>query len=435
MSTAAVTKENNLRHSPPTSPMIPSQTIHPYMKDDVPIGPLEKNKRSRDEDVESKETCIKFQQLTCDSFPQSPPQTPLGSVSKNNGKDDLAEVSTHVDLSEPSENPVVPVERNAKRRSSVELNLKNFTLIRTLGTGSFGRVHLARSNMNQRFYAIKVLRKIDIVRLKQVEHTKHERAILSSVKYTFIVNLWGTFQDDGNLYMVLDYVPGGELFTFMRKCIKLQEDVAKFYAAEVLLTIAYLHTQNVIYRDLKPENILLDAQGHIKITDFGFAKIVPDITWTLCGTPDYLAPEIIQSKGYGKAVDYWALGVLIYEMLAGVAPFYDDNQFKLYEKIVSCKVSYPSYFSEEAVDLLKHLLTPDLSRRYGNLKGGPKDVLDHPWFKSIDFHKLENRQIKAPYIPDVKGEGDASNFDSYEEVASKYGENEPDPYRKYFTEF
>lgn len=161
-----------------------------------------------------------IEQLTCDSFPQSPPQTPLGSVSKNQG-DDIAEVSTHVDLSEtPTESKVEPtVERNAKRRSSVELNLKNFTLIRTLGTGSFGRVHLARSNMNQRFYAIKVLRKIDIVKLKQVEHTKHERAILSTVKYIFIVNLWGTFQDDGNLYMVLDYVPGGELFTFMRKCI------------------------------------------------------------------------------------------------------------------------------------------------------------------------------------------------------------------------
>lgn len=159
---------------------------------------------------------ICVEQLTCDSFPQSPPPTPLGSVSK--GREDIAEVSTHVDLSDKKED-LDTFERKPKRRSSVELNLKNFTLIRTLGTGSFGRVHLAKSNMNQRFYAIKVLRKADVVRLKQVEHTKNERAILSSVKYTFIVNLWGTFQDDGNLYMVMDYVPGGELFTFMRKCI------------------------------------------------------------------------------------------------------------------------------------------------------------------------------------------------------------------------
>jgi serine/threonine protein kinase len=157
-----------------------------------------------------------IEQLTCDSLPHSPPQTPLGSVSK--GREDIAEVSTHVDLSDKKEN-LQEIQPNPKRRSSVELNLKNFTLIRTLGTGSFGRVHLAQSNMNERYYAIKVLRKIDIVKLKQVEHTKNERAILSNVKDALIVNLWGTFQDDANLYMVLDYVPGGELFSFMRQCI------------------------------------------------------------------------------------------------------------------------------------------------------------------------------------------------------------------------
>lgn len=408
---------------------------HPFSSNnqcEIPIGPTDKVKRCRDSDVDSKETCLKFEQLTCESLPHSPPQTPLGSVSKS--KDDICELSTHVDLSEKQEN-LQDIERKPKRRSSVELNLKNFTLIRTLGTGSFGRVHLAKSNMNQRFYAIKVLRKIDIVKLKQVEHTKNERAILSSVKYSFIVNLWGTFQDDANLYMVMDYVPGGELFSFMRKSIRLQEDVAKFYAAEVLLTIAYLHSQDVIYRDLKPENILLDSEGHIKITDFGFAKVVPDITWTLCGTPDYLAPEIIQSKGYGKPVDYWALGVLIYEMLSGVAPFYDDNQFKLYEKIVACNPVYPKYFSEQVIDLLKNLLTPDLSSRYGNLKNGCQDVIQHPWFQSIDFNKLEKHQIKAPYIPNVNGEGDTSNFDVYDENSTLYGRPEPDPYRKYFTEF
>lgn len=125
----------------------------------------------------------------------------------------------------------------------------------------------------------------------------------------------------------------------------------------------------------------------------------------------------------------------IFPPLPSVAPFFDDNQFKLYEKIVTCKPVYPSYFSEEVVDLLKHLLTPDLSRRYGNLKAGSQDVIDHPWFKSIDFKQLENRQIKAPFIPDVKCEGDASNFDNYEEEKISYGATEPDPYRKYFTEF
>ncbi|KAI8994973.1 camp-dependent protein kinase 8 [Pilobolus umbonatus] len=369
---------------------------------------------------------MNFQQLTCESLPHSPPQTPLGSVSKV--KNDIVETSTHIDIDHTEG-------RQSKRRSSIELGLKNFSLIRTLGTGSFGRVHLAQSRINQRYYAIKVLRKIDIVKLKQVEHTKNERSILCHVKNTFLVNLWGTFQDDANLYMVMDYVQGGELFSLMRKRVRLEEEVAKFYAGEVLLAIAYLHSQDVIYRDLKPENLLLDSAGHIKITDFGFAKVVPDITWTLCGTPDYLAPEIIQSKGYGKAVDYWALGVLIYEMLAGVAPFYDDNQFKLYEKIVSCNPIYPSHFSEEVIDLLRNLLTPDLSSRFGNLKRGHQDIIDHPWFASIDFDKLEKLEIIPPYIPEVKSEGDASNYDHYEEEKHPYGGHEPDPYRKYFTEF
>ncbi|RCH97932.1 camp-dependent protein kinase catalytic subunit [Rhizopus stolonifer] len=402
------------------------------MTSPIKDGAIERSKRSREEDEEAKTTTLKFQQLTCDSFPHSPPQTPSGSLS--NEQHDETEMSTHVDLSEQAD--ATCVERNPKRRSTeVQLSLNDFTLIRTLGTGSFGRVHLAQLKSNQGYYAIKALKKTDVVRLKQVEHTRNERAILSNIKYQFAVNLWNTFQDDSYLFMVMDYVPGGELFSFLRKSTKLEEDVAKFYAAEVLLVIAYLHSKDIIYRDLKPENILLDTQGHIKLTDFGFAKVVPDITWTLCGTPDYLAPEVIQSKGYGKTVDYWALGILIYEMLSGVAPFYDDNQFKLYEKIVACNPIYPEYFSDEVKDLLRHLLTPDLTSRYGNLKNGSQDVIQHPWFRNIDFEKMSRCEIKAPYIPDVKGAGDASNFDSYDEHGWHYGQPEPDPYRKYFTEF
>ncbi|KAI9478624.1 MAG: camp-dependent protein kinase 8 [Benjaminiella poitrasii] len=422
------TNNTNLHHSPPHSPLYKFNN-----SSNMSIDHNEKTKRCRDDDIAAKETCVRFERLTCDSLPHSPPRTPLGSLSKE--REDSDELSTHVDLSESHDALKEEDVPKPKRRSSAELNLKSFTLVRTLGTGSFGRVHLAKSNMNQRYYAIKVLKKTDIVQLKQVEHTNNERAILASIKYTFIVNLWGTFQDDANLYMVLDYVPGGELFSVMRKSVRLTEDAAKFYAAEVLLSIAYLHSQNIIYRDLKPENLLLDAEGHIKITDFGFAKVVPDITWTLCGTPDYLAPEIIQSKGYGKPVDYWALGVLIFEMLAGIAPFYDDNQFKLYEKIVACDPVYPDYFSGQVVDLLRHLLTPDLSSRYGNLKRGYLDITEHPWFSSIDFDALSKRQVKAPYIPEVKSEGDASNFDIYDEEQTPYGRPEPDPYGKYFTEF
>ncbi|KAI8053666.1 camp-dependent protein kinase 1 [Gilbertella persicaria] len=322
-----------------------------------------------------------------------------------------------------------------QRKNRPRLKLEDFNLLRTLGTGSFGRVHLAQSKHNGRYYAIKVLKKSEVVRLKQVEHTNLEKAILEITANPFIVNLWGTFQDDINLYMVMDYVPGGELFSVLRKNQRFPDHVAKFYAAEVVLAIEYFHSKNIIYRDLKPENLLLDSQGHIKITDFGFAKHVPDVTWTLCGTPDYLAPEVIQSKGYGMAVDWWSLGILIFEMLAGHPPFYDDDHLKLYEKIIQGKIKWPAYFDPHAKDLLKRLLTADLSRRYGNLKGGAEDIKNHKWFSGVDFVRMANRQVRSPYVPTIRGEGDASNFDRYPETNERYGISGPDPYRDKFADF
>ncbi|OAD00827.1 protein kinase A catalytic subunit [Mucor lusitanicus CBS 277.49] len=333
------------------------------------------------------------------------------------------------------EPPPEQVDDSDVTRPHCQLKLDNFNLQRTLGTGSFGRVHLIQSKINKRYYALKVLKKAEIVKLKQVEHTNNERSILTKVQHPFIVNLWGSFQDCANLYMVMDFVPGGELFSFLRKSKKFSNDVARFYAGEVLLALAYLHSKNIIYRDLKPENLLLDVHGHIKICDFGFAKVVPDITWTLCGTPDYLAPEIIQTKGYGKAADYWAFGVLVFEMLAGFPPYYDENQFKLYEKILTTQPKYPSSIDSTAKDLLKHLLTTDLTQRYGNLKRGYHDICEHKWFASLDFDKLIQRKIKPPYIPHLKNDGDASNFDRYPEDFHPYGVPQDDPYRDQFPDF
>ncbi|KAI9258696.1 kinase-like domain-containing protein [Helicostylum pulchrum] len=323
-----------------------------------------------------------------------------------------------------------------QRVNRPKLKLDDFNISRTLGTGSFGRVHLIQSKVNARYYAMKVLKKTEVIRLKQVEHTNNEKHILESVAHPFLVNMWGTFQDCNNLYMVMDYVPGGELFSVLRRSQRFPDHVAKFYAAEVILAIEYLHSKDMIYRDLKPENLLLDAQGHIKITDFGFAKYVPDITWTLCGTPDYLAPEIIQSKGYGKAVDWWSLGVLIYEMLAGYPPFFDDDHLKLYEKILACKIKWPQYFDANGKDLLKRLLTPDLTKRFGNLKGGSEDIKRHAWFTGVDFNRILARQIRAPYVPQIRGEGDASHFDKYPETQEQYGVvGQTDPYRSLFPDF
>nr|XP_031863406.1 uncharacterized protein CI109_001282 [Kwoniella shandongensis]KAA5530478.1 hypothetical protein CI109_001282 [Kwoniella shandongensis] len=300
------------------------------------------------------------------------------------------------------------------RKTAGRYALADFHIERTLGTGSFGRVHLVRSKHNSRFYAVKVLNKEKVIKMKQVEHTNSEREMLVRVRHPFLVNLWGTFQDVNNLYMVMDFVAGGELFSLLRKSQRFPNSVAKFYAAEVALALDYLHSLDIIYRDLKPENLLLGADGHVKVTDFGFAKHVPDITWTLCGTPDYLAPEVVQSKGYNKSVDWYALGVLIFEMLAGYPPFFteDGNPMKLYEKIIAGKVRYPTYFDALAKELLKNLLVGDLTKRYGNLRAGSSDIFAHGWFAEVDWDKLYRREIPAPYVPKIEGEGDASHFPS-----------------------
>ncbi|EEQ31347.1 cAMP-dependent protein kinase catalytic subunit [Microsporum canis] len=327
--------------------------------------------------------------------------------------------------------------RASQRQLKGKYSLGDFSIHRTLGTGSFGRVHLVQSIHNQRFYAIKVLKKAQVVKLKQVEHTNDERAMLERVKHPFLVTLWGTFQDAKNLYMVMDFAEGGELFSLLRKSQRFPNPVAKFYAAEVTLALEYLHSKHIVYRDLKPENLLLDKNGHLKITDFGFAKEVRDITWTLCGTPDYLAPEVVSSKGYNKSVDWWSLGILIFEMLCGFTPFWDSGSpMKIYENILKCRVKYPPSLVPDAQDLLSRLITPDLTKRLGNLHGGSQDVKNHPWFAEVTWELLAQRRIDAPYIPPVKGgSGDACMFDTYAEETEQYGLPAEDEYGHLFREF
>ncbi|KAG8955739.1 camp-dependent protein kinase catalytic subunit [Tulasnella sp. 424] len=337
---------------------------------------------------------------------------------------------------------VLPAVLQKPKRSRYALG--DFSFHRTLGTGSFGRVHLVQSIHNKRHYAVKVLLKEKVVRLKQVEHTNNEREMLTRARHPFLVNLWGTFQDSLNLYMVMDFVAGGELFSLLRKSGRFPNPVAKFYAAEVSMAIDYLHSINIIYRDLKPENILIAADGHIKVTDFGFAKYVPDLTYTLCGTPDYLAPEVIQQKGYNKSVDWYSVGILIFEMLAGYPPFYIEpsaqqgagSHVQLYEKIIAGVVHYPPFFDHLAVDIIKNCLTTDLSKRYGNMKYGSKDIFGHQWFAEVGWEKIYKKEIPPPFVPRIEGEGDSSQFDRYPEAdLSTYGSTGFDPYSHLFAEW
>ncbi|GCB18644.1 cAMP-dependent protein kinase type 2 [Aspergillus awamori] len=327
--------------------------------------------------------------------------------------------------------------RSDARTTKGKYSLDDFSLQRTLGTGSFGRVHLVQSKHNHRFYAVKVLKKAQVVKMKQIEHTNDERRMLNRVRHPFLITLWGTWQDSRNLYMVMDFVEGGELFSLLRKSQRFPNPVAKFYAAEVTLALEYLHTQNIIYRDLKPENLLLDRHGHLKITDFGFAKEVPDITWTLCGTPDYLAPEVVSSKGYNKSVDWWSLGILIFEMLCGFTPFWDSGSpVKIYENILRGRVKYPPYLHPDAVDLLSQLITADLTKRLGNLHGGSDDVKNHPWFAEVTWDRLARKDIDAPYVPPIRGgQGDASQYDRYPEETEQYGMAGEDPHGHLFPDF
>ncbi|KAJ2747587.1 cAMP-dependent protein kinase catalytic subunit [Coemansia sp. BCRC 34301] len=314
--------------------------------------------------------------------------------------------------------------------------LDDYQLLHTLGTGTFGRVFLCQSRVTKRYFAMKVLRKSQVVKLKQVEHINNEKNILEVARHPFIVQLECTMQNERNLYMLMEYVPGGELFSHLRRAGRFPDDVARFYAAEIVMALDYLHSLKIIWRDTKPENILLDDRGHVKLTDFGFAKRVEDRTWTLCGTPEYLAPEIIQSKGHGKAVDWWALGILIFEMLAGYPPFYDDNPFGIYEKILAGKLVFPSFFSASARDLIQRLLIADVGKRLGNLQGDGEDVKAHAWFAVIDWQVLVQRRIPPPIVPPHRHPGDTCNFDKYPEPPQEPApEPGVDPYRHLFSTF
>jgi len=293
----------------------------------------------------------------------------------------------------------------------------DFELKDTVGKGTFSRVRVVKiKGVSDRTpIALKILRKGDVIRLKQVEHVKAEKQIMSMIEHPFIVNLLGAFQDDKRLFMMLEYVNGGELFSYLRREGRLPNDHVRFYSGEIVLVFGYLHNLHIIYRDLKPENVLLDSDGHVKLTDFGFAKVVEERTWTLCGTPEYLAPEVIQSKGHGKGVDWWALGILLFEMLAGYPPFYDENPFGIYNKVLQGRVDFPRHFDMKAKDLVKKLLTPDRTKRIGCLKPGVDDIKKHKWYKGTDWDLLMARGVPAPFQPPVQSADDTSMFERYPE--------------------
>lgn len=323
------------------------------------------------------------------------------------------------------------------------ITIDSFNLDRVIGTGTFGIVRLGRintgidvnisnqeSNDNKLVVAIKSLSKKAILHHKQLTHLISEKNILYSLDHPFIITLYSHFMDEKRCHFVFEYIIGGELFTIMRENANISETNTKFYACEIICALTYLHSKNIIFRDLKPENILIDSTGHIKLTDFGFAKQLKqdindhdsnnscsNLAFTLCGTPEYLAPEIITNRGHGAPADWWAFGILIFEMIAGYPPFYDDTGmghiYGIYQKILKTKFEFNQYFSDLAKDFIRSLLQSNIPHRLGCGVDGVIEIQNHKWLNQIDWQKVAEGNLKPPFIPKTMSCCDTSNFDDF----------------------
>eukprot|EP00039_Didymoeca_costata_P018962 m.335722 g.335722 ORF g.335722 m.335722 type:complete len:464 (+) comp17661_c0_seq1:76-1467(+) len=303
---------------------------------------------------------------------------------------------------------------NTNGDASQEYKLTDFEMLKVLGKGTFGKVMLAKEKKTDEVWAVKILKKGVILERDEVAHTLTENEVLKNTKHPFLTGLKCSFQTSDLLVFVMEYVNGGELFFHLSKERKFSESRTRFYVAEISMAISYLHERGIIYRDLKLENLLLDSKGNIKITDFGLCK--EDIsfgatTTTFCGTPEYLAPEVLEDNDYGRAVDWWGVGVVMYEMVCGHLPFYDSNHEVLFEKILNDEIRLPELLSEACKDILSKLLNKDPRERLGGGERDGKDIMEHTFFSPIDFDKLYRLEVPAPFVPTILGKTDVSNFD------------------------
>ncbi|TEB25035.1 AGC/Akt protein kinase [Coprinellus micaceus] len=295
------------------------------------------------------------------------------------------------------------------------MSIDQFELLKVIGKGSFGKVMQVRKKDTQRIYALKTIRKAHIAqRPGEITHILAERTVLALVNNPFVVPLKFSFQTPDKLYLVMSFVNGGELFYHLQREGRFDENRSRFYAAELLCALEHLHQFNVVYRDLKPENILLDYTGHIALCDFGLCKLnmsESEKTNTFCGTPEYIAPELLESQGYNKTVDWWTLGVLVFEMMTGLPPFYDENVNTMYQRILSDPLQFPPDISPDAKSVMTGLLQRDPAKRLG--ANGGEEIKRHPFFaKYVDWNLLLAKKIQPPFKPSVESVLDVANFDT-----------------------
>lgn len=299
------------------------------------------------------------------------------------------------------------------------LKLNDLRIIATLGVGGFGRVELVQiaGDVKKRSFALKQMKKAQIVETRQQQHIMSEKEIMEESDCQFIVKLYKTFKDRKYLYMLMESCLGGELWTILRDRGNFDDGTTRFYTACVVEAFDYLHSRGIIYRDLKPENLLLDATGYVKLVDFGFAKklMVGRKTWTFCGTPEYVAPEVILNKGHDISADYWSLGVLMFELLTGTPPFTGTDPMKTYNIILKGidAIDFPRNITSRARELIKKLCRDNSAERLGYQKGGIRDIQKHKWFDGFNWEGLRNRSLHPPITPKIQNQLDTSNFDEY----------------------
>ena len=352
--------------------------------------------------------------------PKKKPEN-IDNTNYTNDKSEVLNVTENTDTNASSnKNEINIIESNNEEENEHPLNIKltynDFQPIKLLGRGSFGEVILVRLKSTKKVYAMKILDKKILKMKKQQNHTKTERDLMVKINSPFIVNIKSAFQDNTNLYLVSEFMQGGDMFFHMHdgQIVIFSHDKTRFYILELVLALESLHKNNMVYRDLKPENILLDSKGHVKLTDFGLSKILEDEddkAFTLCGTPQYLAPEVLLKKGYDKMVDWWSLGCVLYEMLMGRLPFAIKRgmiNLKIYEK----KIDFPRKISNEARDLIEKFLVVNPTERLGYGPNGTDDIKNHPFFNGVDWDLAIQKKYKPPFIPKLKNDVDLRYFDN-----------------------
>ena len=314
---------------------------------------------------------------------------------------------------------------NPKRRATIKIkdshsevvekiNLNYYDLLEVIAKINNCIIKLAKHKENDQYFCMKILRKVDVLESKTVEHLYNEYKILRKIYHPFIIQLKGiNYTDSRYLYLLLEFVQGGDL-ALLIGAEKITEEQAKFYCAILITVMDYLHRQNIIMRNICPENIFLTSSGYIKITNFTDCKMLKsDYTNTLCGTPEYASPEMLVRKGHTKSHDFWTLGIFLYHLIVGHTPFEDMDPVKIQQKILEGKINFPKNMSPEAKSLIKHLLKLEPKKRLGFGKKGISDLIFDPFFKGFDWTNLLLQNLKAPYIPVIKSENDISNFKKY----------------------